>query len=89
MKIWEDTIHESLSAINELSAKLPDKTIDRLVADIYDDMITNSDYDMDRGLKENEIVDFVYEKIAEIVSMHYDSELPRVTVGSLPYNDEG
>ena len=50
-------------------------------------MITNSDYDMDRGLKENEIIDFVYEKIAEIVSMHYDSELPRVTVGSLPYDE--
>ena len=63
MKIWEDTIHESLSAINELSAKLPDKTIDRLVADIYDDMITNSDYDMDRGLKENEIVDLFMKRL--------------------------
>ena len=74
MQTWQDKILENLSVANEIASKLSDKTTDRLVEDVHNELMSG-DYDEDRGFKDNEIIDCTYEKIAEIISMHYDGEV--------------
>ena len=51
MQTWQDKIHENLSVANEIASKLSDKTTDRLVEDVHNELMSG-DYDEDRGFKD-------------------------------------
>ena len=79
-------IGEQFAMMNEVSAKISQKTFDKFVAEAKTEFEREHDIDKVNELK---LYEFLTAKIAEIIDMHYDGELPRVTVGSLPYDDEG
>ena len=60
-------IGEQFSMMNEVSAKISQKTFDKFVSEAM------SEYKGD--LNELKIYEFLTAKIAEIIDMHYDGEL--------------
>tara|TARA_B100002019_G_scaffold249554_1_gene228992 strand:+ start:377 stop:571 length:195 start_codon:yes stop_codon:yes gene_type:complete len=60
-------IGEQFAMMNEVSAKISQKTFDKFVAEAM------SEYKGD--LNELKIYEFLTAKIAEIIDMHYDGEL--------------
>ena len=79
-------IGEQFAMMNEVSAKISQKTFDKFVAEAKTEFEREHDIEKVNELK---LYEFLTAKIAEIIDMHYDGELPRVTVGSVPYDDEG
>ena len=79
-------IGEQFAMMNEISGLLSQRTFDRFVEEAKNEI--EKDYDTDK-INELQVYEFLTAKIAEIIDMHYDGELPRGTVGSVPYDDEG
>ena len=65
-------IGEQFAMMNEVSAKISQKTFDKFVAEAM------AEFKKDPDLchkSELEVYEFITDKIAEIIDMHYDGEL--------------
>lgn len=65
-------IGEQFAMMNEVSSKISQKTFDKFVAEAMAEFKQDHDTDKVSGLK---VYEFITDKIAEIIDMHYDGEL--------------
>lgn len=65
-------IGEQFAMMNEVSAKISQKTFDKFVAEAVTEFKQYHDTDKVNGLQ---VYEFITSKIAEIIDMHYDGEL--------------
>ena len=65
-------IGEQFAMMNEVSAKISQKTFDKFVEEAVTEFKQNHDTDKVNGLQ---VYEFITSKIAEIIDMHYDGEL--------------
>jgi len=65
-------IGEQFAMMNEVSAKISEKTFDKFVEEAMTEF--EKDYDTDK-VNELQMYEFLTDKIAEIIDMHYDGEL--------------
>ena len=65
-------IGEQFAMMNEVSAKISQKTFDKFVAEAKTEFKQDHDTDKVNGLQ---VYEFLTAKIAEIIDMHYDGEL--------------
>jgi len=65
-------IGEQFAMMNEVSAKISQKTFDKFVAEAKTEFEKEHDIDKVNELK---LYEFLTAKIAEIIDMHYDGEL--------------
>ena len=65
-------IGEQSAMMNEVSAKISQKTFDKFVAEAVTEFKQYHDTDKVNGLQ---VYEFITSKIAEIIDMHYDGEL--------------
>lgn len=65
-------IGEQFAMMNEVSAKISQKTFDKFVEEAVTEFKQDHDTDKVNGLQ---VYEFITAKIAEILDMHYDGEL--------------
>ena len=65
-------IGEQFAMMNEVSAKISQKTFDKFVEEAVAEFKQDHDIDKVNGLQ---VYEFIKAKIAEIIDMHYDGEL--------------
>lgn len=65
-------IGEQFAMMNEVSAKISQKTFDKFVEEAVTEFKQDHDTDKVNGLQ---VYEFITAKIAEIIDMHYDGEL--------------
>ena len=65
-------IGEQFAMMNEVSAKISQKTFDKFVEEAVTEFKQDHDTDKVNGLQ---VYEFITSKIAEIIDMHYDGEL--------------
>ena len=65
-------IGEQFAMMNEVSAKISQKTFDKFVAEAVAEF--EKEYDT-KEVNELQLYHFLTDKIAEIIDMHYDGEL--------------
>ena len=65
-------IGEQFAMMNEVSAKISQKTFDKFVEEAVAEFKQDHDIDKVNGLQ---VYEFITDKIAEIIDMHYDGEL--------------
>jgi len=65
-------IGEQFAMMNEVSAKISEKTFDKFVEEAMAEF--KQDHDTEK-VSELQVYEFLTDKIAEIIDMHYDGEL--------------